>query len=63
MLGNGRYKKIVASTLCEIRGCLPLVKEGILEEAGPILTFLLRVTTNLLSVYTDYPFDHLFSQT
>lgn len=32
MLGNGRYKKIVASTLCEIRGCLPLVKEGILEE-------------------------------
>ncbi|EED17372.1 conserved hypothetical protein [Talaromyces stipitatus ATCC 10500] len=32
MLANGRYKKIVASTLCEIRGCLPLVKEGILDE-------------------------------
>ncbi|KAH8701617.1 putative serine dehydratase domain-containing protein [Talaromyces proteolyticus] len=32
MLANGKYRKIVASTLCEIRGCLPLVKEGILDE-------------------------------
>lgn len=41
MLGNGRYKKIVASTLCEIRGCLPLVKEGILEEV--LSAFLSRI--------------------
>ncbi|XHF98904.1 hypothetical protein AWENTII_002438 [Aspergillus wentii] len=32
MLGNGLHRRIVASTLCEIRGALPLVKEGILDE-------------------------------
>ncbi|KAF9883925.1 hypothetical protein FE257_002668 [Aspergillus nanangensis] len=32
MLGSGTHNKIVASTLCEIRGCLPLVEEGILHE-------------------------------
>lgn len=34
MLANGKYRKIVASTLSEIRGCLPLVKEGVLDEVG-----------------------------
>ncbi|WQF82090.1 Putative alanine racemase, D-serine dehydratase-like domain, PLP-binding barrel [Colletotrichum destructivum] len=32
MLGNGKFKKTVASTLSEIRGLLPLAKEGILDE-------------------------------
>ena len=31
MLGN-KYKKIVASTIAEIRGALPLVADGVLEE-------------------------------
>ncbi|KAI7968785.1 hypothetical protein EIK77_002781 [Talaromyces pinophilus] len=44
MLGNGRYKKIVASTLCEIRGCLPLVKEGILVE---VISAFLRARQQL----------------
>ncbi len=33
MLG-GKYRKIVASTLAEIRGVLPLVEEGLLEEVS-----------------------------
>ncbi|KAH7137490.1 putative serine dehydratase domain-containing protein [Dactylonectria estremocensis] len=32
MLAGGKYRSIVASTLPEIRGVLPLVKEGILDE-------------------------------
>ncbi|KAJ5952495.1 uncharacterized protein N7479_010908 [Penicillium vulpinum] len=32
MLGNGTHRRIVASTLAEIRGCLDLVKEGKLDE-------------------------------
>ncbi|KAL2866917.1 D-serine ammonia-lyase DSD1 [Aspergillus lucknowensis] len=32
MLGNGLYRKIVASTLPEIEGAIPLVKEGVLDE-------------------------------
>ncbi|KAJ0161875.1 D-serine dehydratase [Colletotrichum tanaceti] len=32
MLGNGKFRKTVASTLSEIRGLLPLAKEGILDE-------------------------------
>lgn len=32
MLGNGTHRRIVASTLAEIRGALPLAKEGILDE-------------------------------
>ncbi|KAF3023090.1 hypothetical protein E8E14_013279 [Neopestalotiopsis sp. 37M] len=32
MLGNGKYRSVVASTLAEIRGLLPLVKEGQLDE-------------------------------
>lgn len=32
MLLGKRHKKIVASTVAEIRGALPLVGEGLLEE-------------------------------
>ncbi|KAJ5299209.1 hypothetical protein N7476_010766 [Penicillium atrosanguineum] len=32
MLGDGLHRKIVASTLCEIRGALDLVREGKLDE-------------------------------
>lgn len=32
MLSGGKYRSIVASTLAEIRGVLPLVKEGLLDE-------------------------------
>lgn len=35
MLGNGRHRRIVASTLCEIRGAIALVQEGILDEVRP----------------------------
>ena len=31
MLGK-KYRKIITSTLAEIRGALPLVEEGLLEE-------------------------------
>ncbi|KAL4902726.1 hypothetical protein BDW74DRAFT_157447 [Aspergillus multicolor] len=32
MLGNGQHRRIVASTLPEIEGAIPLAKEGILKE-------------------------------
>lgn len=32
MLGNGLHRRIVASTLCEIRGALQLAQDGILDE-------------------------------
>ena len=35
MLGNGKYRGIIASTLAEIRGVLPLVEEGLLDEVNP----------------------------
>ncbi|KAL2849827.1 putative serine dehydratase domain-containing protein [Aspergillus pseudoustus] len=54
MLGNGVYRKIVASTLPEIEGALPLVKEGILDEClysmpiyPSILPRLVKLTTSL----------------
>lgn len=34
MLGNGKYRKIVASTIPEIEGLLPLVAEGLLDEVS-----------------------------
>lgn len=34
MLKNGKYRKVVCSTVPEIIGCLPLAKEGILDEAS-----------------------------
>ena len=38
MLGNGVHRKIVASTLAEIKGALTLAKEGILDEVLYILS-------------------------
>lgn len=32
MLGNGKYRKAITSTVAEIRGLLPLAKEGLLDE-------------------------------
>jgi hypothetical protein len=32
MLGEGKHRAVVASTLAEIRGVLPLAREGILDE-------------------------------
>ncbi|KNG83571.1 hypothetical protein ANOM_009548 [Aspergillus nomiae NRRL 13137] len=32
MLEGGKHRKIVASTVCEIEGALPLVAEGVLDE-------------------------------
>ncbi|KAF9776579.1 hypothetical protein IL306_005226 [Fusarium sp. DS 682] len=32
MMANGKYRGIIASTIPEIQGALPLVKEGMLEE-------------------------------
>lgn len=34
MLGDGVHRRIVASTLAEIRGSLDLVKEGKLDEVS-----------------------------
>lgn len=39
MLGNGTHRRIVASTLAEIRGALPLAKEGILDEVFYIIAY------------------------
>lgn len=32
MIAGGKHRSIIASTICEIRSCLPLVKEGLLDE-------------------------------
>lgn len=32
MLAGGKYKGMIASTIPEIKGALPLVKEGLVEE-------------------------------
>jgi D-serine ammonia-lyase len=34
MMADGKYRGIIASTIPEIRGALPLIKEGILEEVS-----------------------------
>lgn len=34
MMADGKYRGIIASTIPEIKGALPLVKEGILEEVS-----------------------------
>jgi hypothetical protein len=34
MLGDGKHRKAIASTLCEIHGMLPLVEEGKLDEVN-----------------------------
>lgn len=45
MLGNGRHRRIVASTLCEIRGAIALVQEGILDEVRPLCSHLITKLT------------------
>ncbi|KAJ5497059.1 hypothetical protein N7463_009046 [Penicillium fimorum] len=54
MLGDGVHRRIVASTLSEIRGCLDLVKEGKLDEclyglpvSASALPFLETLTKSL----------------
>lgn len=44
MLENGKYRKIVCSTLPEIEGALPLVAEGLLDEC----IFGMPISKNLL---------------
>ena len=34
MLAAGKYRSVVASTVTEIKGCLPLVEEGILDQVS-----------------------------
>lgn len=34
MMADGKYRGIIASTIPEIQGALPLAKEGILEEVS-----------------------------
>ncbi|KAE8355061.1 putative serine dehydratase domain-containing protein [Aspergillus coremiiformis] len=69
MLGNGQHRKIVASTLCEIRGAIPLAKEGILDEclyglpiypsALPHLTELSKSLKIVLMIDNDQHIDIL----
>lgn len=51
MLGNGIHRRIVASTLAEIRGALTLVKEGVLDEV-PYTSITDTSHTNLGSAFT-----------
>lgn len=58
MLGNGTHRRIVASTLAEIRGVLPLVKEGVLDEVGQLhaLSIASRLyQTDTSSAFTAFP--------
>ncbi|KAF4840885.1 D-serine dehydratase [Colletotrichum siamense] len=50
MLGNGKFNKTVASTLSEIRGLLPLAKEGILEE----VLYGLPVSSGVIPLLSEY---------
>ncbi|KAK6812625.1 hypothetical protein RU639_011670 [Aspergillus parasiticus] len=50
MLEGGKHRKIVASTVCEIEGALPLVTEGVLDEClygmpitGSVLPRLVKI--------------------
>lgn len=38
MLANGLHRGLIASTLSELRGVLPLAEEGILNEVHPFPT-------------------------
>jgi hypothetical protein len=42
MLGDGLHRRIVASTLAEIRGSLDLVKEGKIDEVSHIDYFTMK---------------------
>jgi hypothetical protein len=46
MMLGGIYKKVVVSTLREIRGLLPLVKEGVIDEV--------HMANHLLNPITPY---------
>ncbi|KAI9901948.1 hypothetical protein N3K66_003765 [Trichothecium roseum] len=50
MLDNGKYRGIIASTLTEIRGVLPLVKEGLLDECVYGIPFYPGVLPQLLDL-------------
>jgi hypothetical protein len=50
MLGDGVHRRIVASTLAEIRGSLDLVKEGKLDE---VILHQLQFLFNILSIHLE----------
>lgn len=43
VLDGGKHSNIVASTICEIEGALPLVKEGLLDEVSNGHTKIRRI--------------------
>lgn len=57
MLGDGTHRRIVASTLSEIRGSLDLVKEGKLDEVSHVNYVSIKKyqLKNHISVSTVYP--------
>ncbi|KAL4735428.1 putative serine dehydratase domain-containing protein [Aspergillus similis] len=50
MLGNGQHRRIVASTLPEIEGAIPLAKEGILDECLYSMPIYPTVLPRLLGI-------------
>ncbi|KAH6652976.1 putative serine dehydratase domain-containing protein [Truncatella angustata] len=50
MLAAGKYRSVIASTLAEIRGLLPLAKEGLLDEC----TYGLPVLPGLLPRLSEF---------
>ncbi|KAL4744831.1 hypothetical protein BDW72DRAFT_187785 [Aspergillus terricola var. indicus] len=50
MLGNGQHRRIVASTLPEIEGAIPLAKEGVLDECLYSMPIYPTVLPRLLGI-------------
>ncbi|KAL4976045.1 putative serine dehydratase domain-containing protein [Aspergillus desertorum] len=50
MLGNGQHRRIVASTLPEIEGVIPLAKEGVLDECLYSMPIYPTVLPRLLEI-------------
>ncbi|KAL6238496.1 hypothetical protein BDW75DRAFT_21469 [Aspergillus navahoensis] len=50
MLGNGQHRRIVASTLPEIEGAIPLAKEGVLDECLYSMPIYPTVLPRLLDI-------------
>ncbi|KAL4762051.1 D-serine ammonia-lyase DSD1 [Aspergillus foveolatus] len=50
MLGNGQHRRIVASTLPEIEGAIPLAKEGVLDECLYSMPIYPTVLPRLLKI-------------
>ncbi|KAL5045957.1 hypothetical protein BDW71DRAFT_73255 [Aspergillus fruticulosus] len=50
MLGNGQHRRIVASTLPEIEGAIPLAKEGVLDECLYSMPIYPTVLPRLLEI-------------